>query len=507
MNIAAYMVKCADETPDAVAVMAGEKTLHTYRSLTERAAGLAAVIRSNGVEPGDCVMLVMSNAPEFIEIFWAALWCGGIVAPINAKLHDAEIAGLINKARPKIVFCDGTTASAVKTAANVVRGERPLLVDITGDPPPIPAIYSLDRPVERDGDDIAWLFFTSGTTGSPKGALLTHKNLSLMAASFLHEVCAVERDDILLHAAPMSHGSGMYMIAFMKAGSVQLVPESGKFLEGEIVDLCGKLNNLCMFAAPTMVRRLLSACASPAAHAKVLHGLKLIVYGGGPMLLEMAKQADKLLPGRLAQIYGQAECPMTITRLSQEDFAQKDRANWERRLSSVGRPFASVDVRIDSPDDRGAGEILVKSELVMKGYLDDASATRETIEDGWLRTGDGGYFDNDGCLHLSDRIKDMIISGGTNIYPREVEDILIQHESIYEVAVVGRPSELWGEDVTAFISLNPGCEFDEKSLEAFCLKRLSRFKRPKAYFCINELPKNAYGKIDKKVLVRSFESS
>lgn len=450
-------------------------------------------------------MIAMQNDPEFVSVFWAALWCGASVAPLNAKLHQNEIAALVGQADPRLlVFNEGTSERA--TAALTISDRKSDLGIAAGTlAGRCSAHLPLSAPVERAPDDIAWLFFTSGTTGTPKGALLSHRNLDLMAKSFVEEVLPLDTGDTLLHAAPMSHGSGMYMIPYAMAGAAQLVPRSGKFDELEIIDLCAQCRRLSFFAAPTMIQRLIRAAIEHGRTEDLRAGLRCIVYGGGPMLLESAIAADEILPGQLAQIYGQGECPMTITRLPPEDF-DRTAHEFERRLASVGKPFRRVSVRIDAPNEEGIGEILVKSPLVMRGYADDPEATARTVERGWLRTGDVGCIDDGGYLHLSDRAKDLIISGGTNIYPREVEDVLVRHESVCEVAVLGQASDEWGEDVVACLSLNRGHSLDIGALDALCKDNLARFKRPKAYFVLPELPKNAYGKIDKKALAGTIRA-
>ena len=499
MNIGRFLQRSAETRPGGVAVRHGTKRWLDYAGLADRVGKTAACLaKAHDVRPGDRVMIVMQNDPEFVSVFWAALWCGASVVPLNAKLHRNEIAALIGQADPRLlVFNEGTSDAA--TAALGLAGRNAdlgiaagTLAGGCGGYPPLPA------PVEREPDDIAWLFFTSGTTGTPKGALLSHRNLDLMASSFIEEVLPLDSGDTLLHAAPMSHGSGMYMIPWVAAGAAQLVPLSGRFDELEIIDLCAQCGRLSFFAAPTMIQRLIRTAIERDRTADLRAGLRCIVYGGGPMLRESAKAASETLPGRLAQIYGQGECPMTITRLPPGDFDRKAR-DFERRLASVGKPFRRVSIRIDAPNGEGIGEILVKSPLVMRGYADDPEATARTVERGWLRTGDVGCIDDGGYLHLSDR-------AGTNIYPREVEDVLIRHESVCEVAVLGRASDEWGEDVVACLSLNRGHSLDIDALDALCKDNLAGFKRPKAYFVLPELPKNAYGKIDKQALAGTIRA-
>jgi long-chain acyl-CoA synthetase len=248
-----------------------------------------------------------------------------------------------------------------------------------------------------------------------------------------------------------------------------------------------------MFAAPTMVHRLV---AHARMHAPALDGLKTIVYGGGPMYLQDIKAALDTLGPRFAQIYGQGESPMAITALSKRQISQRDQPRYEERLASVGVAQPPVE---ELPAGQ-IGEVLVRGDTVMRGYWRNADASMETLRNGWLHTGDVGSFDEDGFLTLRDRSKDMIISGGSNIYPREVEEVLLRHPAVSEVSVVGRPHAEWGEEVIAFVVVRPGDGVSEQELDALCLDHIARFKRPKSYRFVSELPKNNYGKVLKTEL-------
>lgn len=234
-------------------------------------------------------------------------------------------------------------------------------------------------------------------------------------------------------------------------------------------------------------------------------GIKTIVYGGGPMYRADIEEAVDWFGPRFVQIYGQGECPMAITALSRAEIADRSHPRWRERLASVGRAQSAVEIAI--ADDTGqplppgqTGEIMVRGTPVMPGYWRNPDATAKTLRDGWLMTGDIGHLDQDGYLTLVDRSKDVIISGGTNIYPREIEEVLLTHPTVHAVAVVGRPSADWGEEVVAFIVLASGAALDEKALDAHILARMARFKRPKSYMLIADLPRNNYGKVLKTAL-------
>jgi long-chain acyl-CoA synthetase len=270
-----------------------------------------------------------------------------------------------------------------------------------------------------------------------------------------------------------------------------VVPESGGFEPDEIFRLVGTGPRISMFAAPTMVKRLIDfgGGADPT-------NLRTIVWGGAPMYVEDALKALDRFGPRLAQIYGQGESPMTITTLSRQDIADREHPRWLDRLGSAGRPYACLDVMVADAQDRAlpvgeAGEILCRGDVVMPGYWRNEEATAQTLRGGWLHTGDVGVFDAGGYLTLKDRSKDMIISGGSNIYPREVEEVLLRHARVREASVIGRPHPEWGEVVVAYVVGDaPAGELD-----ALCLAEIARFKRPKDYVFVDALPKNNYGKI------------
>ena len=354
------------------------------------------------------------------------------------------------------------------------------------------------EPVEVEKGDLAWLFYTSGTTGQPKGAMLTHGNLRQMTLAFFVDVEHLEPGDSVLHAAPMSHGSGLYNFAALQSGANQVVPLSGQFDPQEIYGLIETYAGTFFFAAPTMVKRLVEM---PGASLADTAHLKTIIYGGGPMYLSDLKAAMDLFGNKLGQIYGQGESPMTITALTKA----MHRDATDERLSSVGVAHSVVEVKVFNERGKAlppgeVGEICVRGDVVMKGYWNKPDATDAAIRGGWLYTGDMGVFDQDGFLTLKDRVKDVIISGGSNIYPREVEEILLLHEDILEASVIGRPHPDWGEEVIACVVAKTDAEVCEAELEQLCLDHIARFKRPRRYFFMDSLPKNNYGKVLKNAL-------
>jgi long-chain acyl-CoA synthetase len=286
------------------------------------------------------------------------------------------------------------------------------------------------------------------------------------------------------------------------AGARHVVPASRGFDAGEVLALARSFGDVSMFAAPTMVRRLVDRASARGEDGR---GLKTVVYGGGPMYVEDIQRAMRVLGPRFVQIYGQGESPMTITALSRAHLLDSAHPRHLARIGSVGVAQTAVEVRVTDVAGRelpagDIGEVLVRGDSVMAGYWRDAQATARTLRDGWLCTGDIGSLDADGFLTLRDRSKDVIISGGSNIYPREVEEVLLRHPAIAEVSVVGRPDPEWGEVVVAFVVAAAGAAPLAAALDALCREHIARFKRPKEYRFLEALPKNNYGKVLKTEL-------
>jgi acyl-CoA synthetase (AMP-forming)/AMP-acid ligase II len=351
-------------------------------------------------------------------------------------------------------------------------------------------------PVETAPDALAWLFYTSGTTGRSKGAMLSHRNLMAATVSHLADVESVDEHASLLHAAPMSHGSGLYILPYLARGARQVVSTSGAFDPAEFLALCAGHPGCSAFLAPTMVQRL--RLAREAGGCEPRH-LRTIVYGGGPMYVEELRKSRAAFGDVFVQIYGQGESPMTITWLRRPDHASDDPAV----LGSVGCARTGLAVRVVGDDGEDlpcgeTGEILCRGDTVMLGYWNNPAASAQALAGGWLRTGDMGSLDERGYLTLRDRSKDVIISGGSNVYPREVEEALLQHPEVSEACVVGQRDDEWGEVVVAFIVGRPG--LTPATLDAHCLEHIARFKRPKHYRFVEALPKNSYGKVLKREL-------
>ncbi|AVO38712.1 class I adenylate-forming enzyme family protein [Pukyongiella litopenaei] len=505
MNIARWLYQTALARPDAPAIRLGTEQVADYAAFAGASAALARHLATGqGVGQGDRVAIFCRNSVEYLPVLQAIFWIGAIAVPINSKLHPREAAWIIADAGASAVF---TEAGGVFETSGELGIPCP---EIALSDPPVAGLLSfgpaaaapLPAPAAVAGDDVAWLFYTSGTTGRPKGVMLTHGNLAAMATCYALDVDAVLADDHPLYAAPMSHGAGLYHLQFTRAGACHVIPASRGFDPSEIRALAQALGNLVFFAAPTMVKRLIAASGAAGYQGA---GIRTIIYGGGPMYAADIDEALALYGPRFVQIYGQGESPMTITVLPRDLVADRSHPQADRRRASVGFAHAAVEVRVvnDAMRDVSAGEvgeIIVSGAPVMKGYWRNEDATAKTLVNGWLRTGDLGTMDADGFVTLTDRSRDVIISGGSNIYPREVEEALLNHADVFEVSVIGVPSAEWGEDVMAFVVLRDGADRSRDDLDAWCRARIASFKKPRHYRFVESLPKNSYGKVLKTSL-------
>ena len=509
MNVAEWLAASARLRPDAPALLTGFDLDADYRTFARRSAAIGAGLsRDYGIAPGDRVALFATNCTQYLECLYGSWWVGAVAIPINAKLHGREAAWICSDAGAKLAFISDDTAGALMEA----KGDLPTAMKtLSVDSETYRAMREGEgspAPLEREVDDLAWLFYTSGTTGRPKGVMLSHGNLVAMTMCYLADVDHATPDDASLYAAPISHGAGLYNFPHVRMGGRHVVPESRGFDPDEVLNLGRQLGNVVMFAAPTMVRRLVDTARRRGENGE---GLRTIIYGGGPMYLADIRDAIATMGQRFVQIYGQGESPMTIAALGREWHQRTDHPRYLDRLASVGTAQSVMSVRITGADGKElapgeTGEVEAKGTAVMLGYWNNPKANAETLKDGWLRTGDVGRLDEDGFLTLSDRSKDVIISGGTNIYPREVEEALLTHEDVREVSVIGVPDPDWGETVVACVVLEEGAAADDAKLDAHCLASIARFKRPKRYVYLDALPKNNYGKVLKTSLREMMRS-
>jgi long-chain acyl-CoA synthetase len=479
MNLAQLLARSARLRPDAPAIAIGKHAVVSYGDLASRVSSLGAgLVQKLRLARGERVAIAMKNCPEYLEVLFACWHAGLVAVPMNAKLHPKEFAYILENSGAKACFVTPDLEAAIPTGLPLTE-----LGKMRGNSCP---------PLDAAPDDPAWLFYTSGTTGVPKGAVLTHGNLLFQAHAYFADIDKLEPGDAVLHPAPLSHGSGCYSIPNVAAGCVHVIPESGHFEPEEIFDLLDHWVNASFFAAPTMVVRLLASRA-----ARKPRGLRTLIYGGAPMYVADSLRAIELLGPRLYQLYGQGEAPMTITGLGQSFHEE------QTHLETAGVARTGVEVKIFDADDRELapgeiGEIVTRSSCVMQGYWNNPDATAKALRGGWLHTGDVGSLDAAGFLTLRDRSKDMIISGGSNVYPREIEEVLLRHPAVAECSVVGRAHSEWGEEVVAFIVKRSAVSAE--ALDQLCLENIARFKRPREYRFVEALPKNNYGKVLKTEL-------
>lgn len=504
MQLPAAIEFWAQREPARPAIAIGNNVVRSYADLQNNLTGLAtSLVAANGslaLGRGARVLLLIQNTPAFFECLFAC-WVAGLVpVPVNTRLHPRELRYIVKHSGASLALCsDSLSSRFIEAGCPVLSVEsveflKMLRGDSSKSAPMLPS-------QSAHADSIAWLFYTSGTTGKPKGAALSFANLESMCRCYFRDVDTTMPWSCMLHPAPLSHGSGLYSLPHFLKGSCQVLPESQGFDEDEVCSLINHWQDSVFFAAPTMIRRLTDS-PSDVDPAR----LKCVIFGGAPMYFEDIRNYLQRFGPRLAQLYGQGESPMTITAYSAEVVADATHPRWRERVCSAGTPQSAVSVRC--VDDNGRdmpvgepGEVVVQGDTVMPYYWDDPSATRNAIRNGWLWTGDIGSLDEDGFLTLKDRSKDLVISGGSNIYPREIEEVLLTHSMVLEASVIGVADREWGERVVAYLVLT-----DEQSrpdaknvlareLDELCLASLARYKRPKQYRVIDELPKNNYGKI------------
>jgi long-chain acyl-CoA synthetase len=500
MNIASLLHASARRAPLAAAVSFGLRPVHSYRSLSSRVAGIAGGLRALGLRSGDRVVLAMSNCPEFFEIMWGCWHAGLCIVPINARLHAREISYVFDHAQAQCCFATsdliGTVAAAATEAA-----ASPYLFEIGS-----ASYQALGGHDAIAMDDVrpgaaAWIFYTSGTTGRPKGAVLSHSALFAMSWRYYADIDHLSPKDTMIHATPLSHATGLYAIPHIAKGTHNIVCEAPIGDIGAILELVNHQPHTSFILSPPLLVRM---AAHPALATTKIDNIRTILYGSAPMYYENLTAAIAVFGPRFWQGYGQGETPCTITHLDQAMHGDSNHPRYAERLASVGVARTGVDVRI--VDDAGVemphgeiGEIVCRSDVSMTEYWANPPATASALQNGWLHTGDLGSMDADGFLTLKDRAKDLIITEGLNVYPREVEEILLKHRTVVEVAVVGRVNLVKGEDVVAYIVTSDPALADADLVQT-CRENLADYKWPTTFVRVAELPRNSGGKVLKTEL-------
>lgn len=482
------------ERRDAVALISGERTA-TFGDLDTRSNRAAQALRAAGVGFGDRVAFVEKNGIEFFEVACALSKLGAVVVPVNWRLAPPEMLHIIDDAGARVVIVGAELFSHMEA----IEDRLDALVVAVGEHPRWPdfdrwiSTHPAEDPwVTTQPGDIAFLMYTSGTTGSPKGVMLTNDNYFCKATG-IADKWRFDADSVSLAVMPMFHmaGSGWALVGLCEGARTVVLRDVDP---SAILDAVARHGVTNMLLVPVVIQRLLE---TPGVATTDFSALRAIVYGASPITDDVLVRALERFNCDLLQVYGQTETTGSITQLDRHD---------PELLRSCGKPFDWVEVRI--VDDAGrdiptgaVGEVWTRSRQNMRGYWNNPAATAATVtSDGWLKTGDAGYVDAEGYVYLHDRVKDMIVSGGENVYPTEVENVLMTHPEVADVAVIGVPDPTWGEAVKAVVVPAAGCSPGEAQLIAYARERLAGFKLPKSVSFAEDLPRTPSGKILKRAL-------
>ncbi|OBB40533.1 long-chain-fatty-acid--CoA ligase [Mycobacterium sp. 852002-51961_SCH5331710] len=482
------------ERPDATALIAGERTA-TFAELDARSNRVAQALRAAGVGFGDRVAFIEKNGIEFFEVACALSKLGAVVVPVNWRLAPPEMLHIIDDSGARVVIVgteffghveaieDRLTATLVAVGAHP---RWPAFGEWT-------ANYPAEDPcVTTQPDDLAFLMYTSGTTGSPKGVMLTNDNYFCKATG-IADKWRFDADSVSLAVMPMFHmaGSGWAFVGLCEGARTVVLRDVDP---AAVLDAVARHGITNMLLVPVVIQRLLN---TPGVEVTDFSALRAIVYGASPITDDVLVRALERFDCDLLQVYGQTETTGSITQLDRHD---------PELLRSCGKPFPWVEVRIVDDDGRDVptgtvGELWTRSRQNMRGYWNNSAATAATITpDGWLKTGDAGYVDREGYVYLHDRVKDMIVSGGENVYPTEIENVLMTHPDVADVAVIGVPDPAWGEAVKAIVVPAADSSPGEADLIAYARRRLAGFKLPKSVSFADDLPRTPSGKILKRAL-------
>jgi long-chain acyl-CoA synthetase len=498
---------------DAEALVSDEARL-TRREMVDRIARLASVLRNLGMQDDDRVAMLAPNGQHYIEFYFGVLWGGGIVVPVNSRFALAEMIEQVRDAEPFALIVDKTLVEKGEALAQSVPSIKALMIvgeagassrnvqsvnyeDALQSVEPVPDVL-------RGEHDIACLFYTGGTTGRSKGVMLSHGNLWANAMATIAHL-GLDGSLVHPHSGPLFHlGAGGRVYATAVAGGKHVV--MSRFTPEQALSTIARERVTVATFVPTMLAMLLQL---PDIHTYDLSSLRLITYGASPMPETVLRECLRRLPHvRFAQSYGMTELSPVATMLGAEHHTLNAPPG---RLRSAGRPVYSAEVRIVDPNDRELppgeiGEIIVRGPIVMKGYWRKPELTAQTLRGGWMHTGDSGYFDDDGFLFIADRIKDMIISGGENVYSIEVENAISSHPDVAQCAVIGIPDPRWGEAVHAIVVAHTGADgLTAESIIAHCRPIIAGYKCPRSVDLRRELlPQSSVNKIDKAALREPF---
>lgn len=511
MNLAGLLADTARRLPQATSLVWGERQW-TWAETDARVDALVAALRRRGLGKGDAVLVQAKNSNQMFESLWAAFRLGGIWVPTNYRLTPAEVAYLATSSGAKAMICDAAFAAhadAVKAASDslettIVIG-APRDGELSYEDLIVENLGAKGEPAEVNYDDPCWYFYTSGTTGRPKAAVLTHGQLAFVTNNHLADLMpGTTAEDASLVVAPLSHGAGAHALSQVARGAKSVLTGE-KFDEEEIWRLVEQHHITNMFTVPTILTRMVRHRAVD----RFDHSsLRYVIYAGAPMYRADQKEALSKLGKVIVQYYGLGEVTGNITVLPREEHSLND---GEMPVGSCGYARTAMEIAIRDADGRRLppgeqGEICVRGPAVFAGYHNNPDANAKALKDGWFHTGDLGRLDECGFLYITGRASDMYISGGSNVYPREAEEVLLTHPAVAEVAVLGVPDAEWGETGVAVVVLEPGKTASGEELLGFLQDKLARYKQPRRVFFWDELPKSGYGKVPKHLIRRELEA-
>ena len=506
MNLAQFLRQTAKRRAGEIALVWGERRW-TWAELDRRVDAMAVALAARGIGKGDRVLVQSKNCNQMFESMFACFRLGAVWVPTNFRLTADEVAYLAKASDAAAMICGAEFpdhAAAAKQAAPSIRvtisvGAAPFGDDYDALVAEYDGSNAPEAGVERD--DPCWFFFTSGTTGRPKAAVLTHGQMGFVVTNHLCDLMpATTHRDASLVVAPLSHGAGIHQLAQVARGVKTVLLGSEKFDAVEAWRLVEQWRISNMFTVPTILNML---AAHPAADTFDHSSLRYVIYAGAPMYREDQKHALKKLGKVLVQYFGLGEVTGNITVLPADLHEPEDGPHAKIGTCGYARTGMQISIQDDNGRELGAGEtgeICVCGLAVFAGYYDNPEANAKAFRDGWFRTGDLGHMDAQGFLYITGRASDMYISGGSNVYPREIEEKVLAHPAVAEVAIVGVPDRIWGEAGIAVCVLRGGARLNEQELLAWLAPKVTRYKLPKRVFFWAELPRSGYGKITKKLI-------
>lgn len=492
--------KALVEAPEQMATICKDRR-HTYREFVSRIARLAAGLRALGLKEGDRVAILSLNSDQYAEAIYATFWAGGVINPVNIRWSPAEIIYSLDDCDSTFLVVDDTFSPMIGPLTEGSKSLKTVIYAGDGDLPAgthhFEALIRDNQEMEdtlRRNDDLAAVMYTGGTTGKPKGVMLSHMNLFSNGLGS-QAVANMPTRSITLHAAPTFHvaGTGLILQSVARLSTNIILP---MFEPQAVLEAIQKEKVIETFLVPTMLRMLM---AHPQFNDYDLSSLRHMMYGASPMDSTLLKNARQALPGTsFLQAYGMTELSPTVTILTND--WHNDEGFASGKAMSAGRPLPMVEIRIVDENDKPVpygtrGEIVARGPVVMQGYWNKPEQTADALRNGWMHTGDAGYMDDDGFVYVVDRIKDMIVTGGENVYSAEVEEALLQMPQVAQCAVIGIPDEEWGERVHAIVVVTPGSELTLDEVMAHCKKLIANYKIPRSLEIRDELPTSPAGKL------------